>query len=462
MRNLAFILILLLAACTSNNEQPNILFFFSDDHTSQAISAYGDGRIETPNIDRLAEEGVLFENCFCTNAICAPSRAVVLTGKYSHLNGVKDNSLPFDGSQQTFVKILKNSGYRTAIIGKWHLKSEPTGFDYWQVLPGQGKYFNPDFIEMGENITREGYVTDIITEQAAAWIENYNYDEPFCLLLHHKAPHADWEWPDELKDEFIDEFPLPENFHDDYQGRQAAAYSRLKVDTAQWNIHYRYRFGDYPYKNPEQMYQRYMNDYMRCIRAVDNSVGRIMEVLDKSRFADNTVVIYSSDQGFFLGEHGLYDKRFMYEESLRMPLIVKGSRHKAEGRRRDKGKRIEHMVLSVDFAPTILDIAGIEIPGDMQGVSFLPLLSGENPINWRTSMYYHFYENAYDIGEHEGIRTHQHKLIHFLYPEESWELFDLKKDPGEMSNIFGGNSQKELTSLLIKKMDSLKAAVNYH
>jgi len=420
MKKYLVVLLLPILSCTTTvQERPNFIFFFSDDHTTQAISAYGDGRIETPNIDKLASEGILFENCFCTNSICAPSRAVVLTGKYSHINGLKDNSDVFDGSQQTFPKLLQNAGYRTAIIGKWHLKSAPEGFDYWKVLPGQGKYFDPDFIEMGQNLKETGYVTDIITDDALKYLQTYSYDQPFCLMIQHKAPHADWEWPEYLKDEFSSDFPLPETFNDDYKTRsKAIRHSNLKVGNYQWNLHYKYRLGDYPFSSDEEMYQRYIHDYMRCVRAVDNSVGRIMQAVDELGYEDNTLVFYSADQGFFLGEHGLYDKRFMYEESLRMPLIFKGTGQMAKGRSKSEVERIEglrvgEIVLNLDFGPTILDLAGIEIPGDMQGVSFAPLIRGEDPANWRSSMYYHFYEEAYNIGEHEGIRTERYKLIHF-------------------------------------------------
>jgi len=466
MRKFIFPLILVMCSCSVSDKKPNILFIFSDDHTTQAISAYGDGRIETPNLDKLAAEGILFENCFCTNSICAPSRAVVLTGKYSHLNGVRDNSTDFDGSQQTFPKLLQDAGYRTALIGKWHLKSEPTGFDYWEVLPGQGEYVDPEFIEMSKRIQKTGYVTDIITDDALAWLNSYDYDQPFCLMVQHKAPHANWEWPDELKDEFVDDFPLPDNFWDNYDGRsEALAHSVLKVGTFQWNFHYRYRFGDYPYSNPEEMYQRYMHDYMRCIRSIDNNVGRLIQGLEDLGLDENTIVIYSADQGFFLGEHGLYDKRFMYEESLRMPLIMKGIGHlgKGIGHRKkgiregiSEGIRVEEMVLNLDFASTILDMAGVAVPDDMQGSSFLPLLHGETVDGWRKSMYYRFYEEAYEIGPHEGIRTERYKLIHFMYPVEAWELYDLKTDPNEMTNLAQQDKYLMLRDSLAGVMTGLK------
>ncbi len=463
MRIIVLFLFGLLLSCSPVDGPPNILFMFSDDHTTQAISAYGDGRIQTPHLDQLAAEGLLFENCFCTNAICAPSRAVVLTGKYSHLNGVKDNTTSFDGSQETFVKILHDEGYRTAIIGKWHLKSEPTGFDYWMVLPGQGEYFDPEFIEMGERLIKPGYTTHIISDAAVQWLKTYNYDQPFCLMVQHKAPHANWEWPDELADEFTTDFPLPDGFHDDYVTRSPAlAHSKLKVDSAQWNLHYRYRFGDYPYDNPEEMYQRYMHDYMRCIRAVDESVGDIMATLKSTGLDKSTLVVYSADQGFFLGEHGIYDKRFMYEEALRMPLVMqglglnKGLRLEAYGLSEGGSNKVKEMVTNLDFAPTFLELAGIQVSGDMQGRSLLPMLKGEVPEDWRKSMYYHFYEQDYLIGEHYGIRTEQHKLIRFLYPEPAWELYDLKADPLEMKNLYGKPGFEALTDQLKTSMDSLR------
>ncbi len=459
----AFILLLLLMACNQAEQRPNILFMFSDDHTTQAISAYGDGRIETPNLDRLASEGVLFENCFCTNAICAPSRAVVLTAKYSHLNGIVDNVASFNGDQQTFPKLLQNAGYRTALIGKWHLKSVPTGFDYWEVLPGQGEYFDPEMIEMGERIKKSGYVTDIITNDALNWLGSYNYDQPFCLMVQHKAPHANWEWPEQLKDEFKEDFPLPETFHDSYEGKaEAIKFSSLKVGLYQWNLHYKYRYGEYPYENREDMYQRYMHDYMRCIRSIDDNVGRLLKGLQDLGFDENTIVIYSADQGFFLGEHGLYDKRFMYEESLRMPLIIKDLRKKAYGFSSGSGEsesgivRLNGMILNLDFGPTILDMCGVEIPEQMQGESFLPLLRGGLPSDWRQAMYYRFYENYFEVGPHEGIRTDRYKLIHFMYPGDGWELYDLKTDPKEMQNKYSEPGFQGLVDSLKSEMNKLK------
>ena len=442
--------------CTREEQQANILFLFSDDHTTQAISAYGDGRIETPHLDQLAAEGILFENCFCTNAICAPSRAVVLTGLHSHLNGIIDNVQKFDGSQQTFPKLLQGAGYRTAIVGKWHLKSEPTGFDYWDVLPGQGEYFDPEFIEMGEKKVKPGYVTDIITDDALNWLSSYNYDQPFCLMVQHKAPHANWEWPESLKDEFKDVFRIPDTFDDDYAGKaEAIKFSSLKVGDYQWKLHYQYRFGEYPYDNDEEMYQRYMHDYMRCIRAVDDNVGRLLEGLKELGLEENTVVIYSADQGFFLGEHGLYDKRFMYEESLRMPLIIKDPRLTSE----EGGTRVSEMVLNLDFGPTILDICGVEIPENMQGKSFLPIVNGNRPNGWRTSMYYRFYENFFEVGPQEGVRTERYKLIHFEYPEEGWELYDLQEDPKEMKNLYEEFSFQSTVDSLKVEMQKLQKKI---
>ena len=445
----ASLLVFLIMGCTTPKHRPNILFMFSDDHTTQAISIYGDGRIQTPNLDRLATSGILFENCFCTNAICAPSRAVVLTGQYSHINGVTDNSVAFDGNQQTFPKLLQKAGYRTALIGKWHLKSEPTGFDYWEVLPGQGNYFDPEFIEMGERKTIRGYVTDIITSEALEWLRTYDYDQPFCLMVQHKAPHADWEWPRSLANEFQGDFEIPENFHDTYEGRAAAiASSDLKVGTYQWQLHYRYRFGDYPFTSEEEMYQRFLHDYMRCVRAVDNAVDELLKGIKQLGYFDHTVFIYSADQGFFLGEHGLYDKRFMYEEALRMPLIVNPLGNKEV--KWSQGVRLSEMVLNLDFAPTILDMAGVQIPQTMPGKSFLPLLSGKPVEDWRKSMYYRLYEGAYNVSPHEGIRTERYKLIHFEAPTDDWELYDLVSDPHEMINLY---HLKEYTPLI----DSLKS-----
>lgn len=442
---------------TPGRRRPNILFIMSDDHASHAISAYGSRINKTPNIDRIAGEGIRFDNCFCTNSICSPSRAVILTGKYSHLNGVVDNTVAFDGSQQTLPKLLQRAGYQTAIVGKWHLKSEPTGFDYSNVLPGQGAYHDPVMIENGIRKKHSGYVTDIITDTALSWLESRQQDKPFFMMLHHKAPHANWEPDTKHARMYADgDIEEPGTFNDDYTTRtEQIKQSYLKVGTNQWKLHFKYRFGDIDEHLTEQqrrqwVYQRYMKDYLRCIASVDDNVGRVLDYLDRSGLSDDTVVIYTSDQGFFLGDHGLYDKRFMYEHSLRMPLVMRYPGEIKPNRTSDK------IVLNLDFASTILDCTGTAVPEDIQGVSFRSIAGGKKPKGWREAMYYRFYEQAYDIGPHEGIRTQRYKLIHFLYGDSGWELYDLEKDPDEMKNVYGNPENRTLAEKLKTQMESLK------
>ena len=465
----------------TRGSRPNILYIMSDDHAYQAISCYGGGINKTPNLDRLAAQGVRFSNSFCTNSVCAPSRAVLLTGKYSHLNGVIDNVETFDGAQETFPKILQRGGYTTAVFGKWHLKSDPTGFDYWNILPGQGLYYNPDFIEMGKRTRRPGYVTDLITDDFINWIRRQKSGTPFCALLHHKAPHRNW-MPD-LKHLSMyegEEIPLPETFNDDYSTRSDAARlqemriadhltlstdlkfepdttggSVSKEDRANlrdWGMMFR-RLDEEQQKawraayGPRNeafrksglkgeslarwKYDRYIKDYLRCIASIDDNVGRVLDYLDQSGLAENTIVIYTSDQGFYLGEHGWFDKRFMYEESLRMPLLV---RYPAEVRPRVSGE----MVLNLDFAPTFLDYAGASIPEEMQGESLRGVLQGKTPGDWRKSIYYHYYEYPgwHMVKRHYGVRTERFKLMHFYYDIDAWEMYDLQNDPHELNNIY--------------------------
>ncbi|HEC04005.1 MAG TPA: DUF4976 domain-containing protein, partial [Phycisphaerales bacterium] len=425
-------------------------------HASHAISSYGSDINKTPNIDRLAAEGIRFDNCFCTNSICAPSRAVILTGKYSHLNGVINNGVKFDGSQQTLPKLLQQAGYQTAIVGKWHLKSPPTGFHYSNVLPGQGAYHDPVMIENGNSRKLEGYVTDLITDSAISWLkEQESSEKPFFLMLHHKAPHADWE-PDEkhmtmYRDEDI---PLPATFNDDYKTRTAQIENhRLHVGPKQWELHFK-RFGQLPGGMTEQetrewVYQKYMKNYLRCIASVDDNVGRVLDYLDRARLAKNTIVVYTSDQGFFLGDHGLYDKRFMYEHSLRMPLLIRYPG------KIEPGSVSDEIVSNLDFAATFLDYAHATVPEDIQGESFKSIAQGSTPEDWRTAIYYRFYEKAFGVGPHEGIRTKRHKLIHFLYGDMGWELYDLKRDPNELNNVYGTAGNEGL-------VEDLKATLASH
>lgn len=437
--------------------RPNVLFIMSDDHAAHAIGAYGSRVNRTPNIDRIAAGGMRFDNCFCTNSLCAPSRAVILTGKYSHANGVVDNGRLFDGAQQTFPKLLRQAGYETAIVGKWHLKSPPTGFDYWNVLPGQGVYHDPVMIEGGVRKKHAGYVTDVITDEALRWLKRRRADRPFCLMLHHKAPHANWE-PDRKHAAVYGgvEIPEPETFNDDYATRSPQIRDhRLHVGPSQWELHFLRRFGSIPGGMTEQqvrrwVYQRFMKDYLRCIASVDDNVGRVLDYLDQAGLSDSTVVVYTSDQGFFLGDHGLYDKRFMYEHSLRMPLLV---RYPKEIK---PGSTAGAMVLNLDFAPTILDYAGVAVPPDIQGRSFRPIARGTKPADWRTAMYYRFYENGYGIGPMEGIRTDRYKLIHYLYGQEAWEMYDLARDPNELKNLARDPEHARQTVELKATMEELK------
>ena len=468
----------LTSGCSSaRRDPPNVLFIFSDDHACQAIGAYGSRINRTPNIDRIAREGAIFQNSFCSNAICAPSRAVILTGKHSHVNGKIDNRDPFDTSQPTFNKVMQAAGYQTAMIGKWHLRNDPEGFDFWKVLPGQGHYYNPDFRTPQGDERIEGYVTDIITDVTLEWLRNQRDPErPFMLMCQHKAPHRSWmPGPGHLHmydDEMI---PEPETLLDDYTGRASPAANQemtialharpaydLKItppdpdneqDANSWNSLYE-RFtpeqkeawdAAYDPRNEafreadlqgddltRYYYQRYIKDYLRCIASVDDNIGRVLDYLDESGLADNTLVIYSSDQGFFLGEHGWYDKRWMYEESLRMPFVARWPG------RIEPGTRIDAMIQNIDYAPTFLDAAGLPVPEDMQGMSLLPLLGAEEPSGWRSSIYYHYYEfpAVHLVAKHYGVRTERYKLIHY-YETDEWECFDLERDPQEMNSVYG-------------------------
>jgi len=462
--------------------RPNILFIFTDDHARQAISAYGSNINTTPHLDRLASEGMLFRNCFCTNSICAPSRAVILTGKHSHVNGVITNRETFDGTQPTFPKLLREAGYQTALIGKWHLKSDPTGFDYWEVLPGQGQYYNPVFLKPGEDgkesVTYTGYVTDVVTDLSIEWLERgWDKSKPFLLMSQHKAPHRHWEpGPDHLTMYDDRAIPEPPTLFDDYEGRTTAA--RLQTmevarhlndkdlkfvepvalndeQRAHWRAAYEPRNAAFRAANLEGTdlvrweYQRYIKDYLRCIASVDDNVGRLLDYLDRTGLADNTIVIYSSDQGFYLGEHGWFDKRWMYEESLTMPFIVRWPGVV------EPGSKNTDLVQNLDFAETFLDAAGVPIPSDMQGRSLMPLLRGRRPADWRESIYYHYYEfpGWHDVRRHYGVRTDHLKLIHY-YDIDEWELFDLQRDPYELrsayENPFYADEVAELKTELTK------------
>ncbi|NQU87478.1 MAG: sulfatase [Mariniphaga sp.] len=492
---LILLLVGMLFSCEKEDIQPNIIFIMSDDHAYQAVSAYDDRFAEvapTPNIDRIYENGMRFDRCFVTNSICGPSRATILTGKYSHLNGFTENEKSkFDGNQQTFPKLLQVAGYQTAMIGKWHLDSEPTGFDYWDVLPGQGNYYNADFKNEEGQYRVEGYVTDIITEKTLGWLKNSKQKEkPFMLMMHHKAPHRAWQPSPKYLDRFENvEFPEPETLFDDYSGRGSAEKEqdmtisktmRLTVDLKmwpdttgfgykgfarrltenqlkKWNDHYMPIIEKFKEANPEGddlvrfKYQRYMNDYLACIQSVDESVGAVLDYLKETGLDKNTIVIYTSDQGFYLGEHGWFDKRFMFEESLRTPLLVSWP-GKIEA-----GSINNDMVSNLDFAETFLDAAGVEIPEDMQGESLVPVFKGNTPEDWRNEHYYHYYEYPgwHYVKRHYGITTDRYKLIHFYYNIDEWELFDLEKDPQEMKNFYDDPAYAEARAELHVRLEKL-------
>ena len=453
----------LTAAGANQQQRPNILFIFTDDHASHAMSCYGSKVNQTPHLDRIAREGMLFNNCFCTNSICGPSRAVILTGKHSHLNGFKQNGNKFDGSQQTFPKILQKNGYQTAIVGKWHLETQPTGFDYSEILIGQGPYYNPPMIRNGERTKYVGYTTDIITDLALDYLKkDRDPNKPFMLMFQHKAPHRNWQPGPKYLHMYDDvTIPEPDNLFDNYEGRGTAAKQQdmtiaktmtafdLKLTPPKnltpeqlkvWNAAYESKNEAFQKANltgkdlVRWKYQRYMKDYLRCVASVDDNVGRVLDYLEKSGLAKNTIVMYSSDQGFYLGDHGWFDKRFMYEESYRMPFLVRWPGVIKPGSVNNE------LVSNLDFAETFLDLAGATIPDDMQGVSLVPLFKGTAD-KWRDSLYYHYYEfyndrrAAHMVRRHNGVRTKRFKLIDF-YNLGEWELYDLEKDPREMKNVY--------------------------
>lgn len=468
--------------------KPNVVFLFSDDHAYQAISAYGDARklLDTPNIDRIAAGGMRFDRCLVPNSICGPSRATVLTGKYSHANGFYNNTNnTFDGKQVTFPKLLQKAGYQTAMIGKWHLGSDPTGFDHWHILPGQGAYYNPPMIRNGERVQHEGYVTDLITDFSLDWLKNRDKTKPFLLMCQHKAPHREWEPAlRHLGHDGDRTYPEPDTLFDDYVGRGAAEKSQdmtiaktmtlrdLKLVTPgklnpeqkkAWDAYYEPRNAKYREAKLEGKdlvrwkYNRYMHDYLGCIRAVDEGVGKVLDYLEKEGLAENTIVVYAADQGFFLGEHGWFDKRWIFEESLRTPCLVKWPGVAKPGSTCDR------IVSTLDFAPTFLEAAGVELPKDVQGRSLVPVLKGNVPADWRTSFYYHYYEypGPHAVRRHYGVVTDRYKLIRFYEPgAEAWELFDRKTDPHELTSLHGKPElaavQKELEAELARLRKELQ------
>ena len=482
MRNTILAIGVLTAAANAGAQaRPNILFIMTDDHAAHAISAYGSKVNVTPNIDRIAREGALLRNVFATNAICTPSRAAILTGQYSHANGVTMFNR-FDSSRVTVAQLLQRQGYHTAMIGKWHLGSDPVGFDHWEIYPGQGAYIDPVLYTARSETTYTGYSTDIVTDLGIAFMRERPRDKPFFLMLHHKAPHRHWQPDSAHAAQFAARWiPEPPTLWDDYQTRTDALRENeqliakhlsrrdLKLappagmtpqETNRWLSAFPdtvaiERNGVTVTLTGGQLtrwkYQRYMQDYLATVQSVDHNIGRMLAYLDASGLARNTIVIYTSDQGFFLGDHGMYDKRFMYEESLRMPFVVRWP-----GAIR-AGTLIDQIVLNVDFAPTFLEVAAARVPGEMHGRSFLSILRGRPPANWRTSMYYRYYHDPghHNTRQHYGVRTLTHKLIYF-WTRDQWELFDLRSDPFELHNLYGQPGHEPITATLKSELARLK------
>ena len=468
-------------------KRPNIVFIFSDDHAYQAVGAYNDARklLDTPNIDRIGREGVRFDRCLVPNSICGPSRATVLTGKYSHLNGFYNNSNSrFDGGQVTFPKLLQKAGYQTAVIGKWHLVSDPVGFDEWHILPGQGAYYNPPMRHNGKRVEHEGYTTDLITDFSIDWLKSRDKTKPFLLMCQHKAPHREWSPATRhLGHDGDRKYPEPPTLFDDYSGRGKAEHdqdmtiektmtpgdlklnepSNLAPDQRKaWDAYYGPRNAEYRKTKPQGKdlvrwkYQRYMHDYLGCVKAVDEGVGRLLKYLDDEGLAENTLVIYTADQGFYLGEHGWFDKRWIFEESVRAPLLVRWPGVAKAGTATAK------LVSNLDFAETFLDAAGLAVPAEMQGRSLVPLLKGEAPADWRKSFYYHYYEypQPHHVRPHYGVVTDRYKLVHFYGSDvDEWELFDLKADPNELTNAIADPANAAVVADLKREVERLRAEV---
>ena len=499
------LIIVLVSPAQAKDQRPNILFVFSDDHAPHAIGAYN-GWLKsvnpTPNIDRLARGGMLFEKSFCSNSICGPSRAVIMTGKHSHKNGFMNNGNSFDWNQQIFPKILQKAGYQTAIYGKSHLKGQPQGFDDWAVLPGQGLYYNPDMIFPNGRRRIDGYCTDVVTDLAVEWLTKKRQDgQPFMMMVQHKAPHRNW-MPALRHLHLYDDIEIPEpaTLFDKWEDNAPPArYQELEIDR-HMDLNYdlfvdltpdynqpasqkrqdRSAWNNMKRMSPAQLkqwraayapkdaafhkaklsgkalvrwkFQRYAKNYLRCVKGVDESVGRLRATLKDLGLADNTIVIYCSDQGFYIGDHGWYDKRWMYEESLMMPFIVNWPGVTKPG------SRDTHLIQNLDYAETFLDIAGAKIPADMQGSSLVPLLRGQTPKDWRTSIYYHYYEypSVHMIPRHYGIRTERYKLMHFYQFGNEWELYDLKSDPDELQNLYGKKGTGKLAADLKKQLRGLQ------
>ena len=499
-KNLLLFSPLLLPAVAAAQGRYNIVYIMTDDHTAQMMSCYDNRFVETPNLDRIAADGVKFVNSYVANSLSGPSRACMITGKHSHKNGFTNNEHGiFDGTQQTMPKLLQQAGYQTAIVGKWHLVTLPTGFDYWNILPEQGDYYNPDFITMQNDTVRErGYVTNVITDKAIDWMEHRrDRSKPFALFIHHKACHRCWLPEIKYLREYEDKtFALPETFYDNYEGRRAAAAQEMEIadnrhmdivydtkmyrpgmttrltsnylrmisrldsaDLQQYNDVYEPLARDFYRQNlsgkalAEFKYQRYMRDYAKVLKSLDDNIGRTLDYLREAGLLDSTLVVYTSDQGFYMGEHGWFDKRFMYEESFATPLVMRlpaGLEAKGD---------IPELVQNIDYAPTFLELAGAPVPEDIQGVSLLPLLKGKHPKNWRKSLYYHYYEfpAEHSVKRHYGVRTADGwKLIHFYRDIDEWELYDLNTDPQELHNLYGQPGTEKVTQRLMKELVKLQ------
>ena len=479
-------------------ERPNIVFIFTDDHACQSIGAYGSKINKTPNIDRIAKDGALFRNSFCANSICGPSRACVLTGKHSHKNGFYSNGRnKFDGKQFTFPQVLQKAGYSTAMIGKWHLNSDPTGFDHWEILPGQGAYYNPVFINSEGRRQIEGYCTTITTDLALDWLENRDAEKPFLLMCQHKAPHRTWA-PDlkHLNNYNDRDIPEPATLFDTWENRSSTLAGNAMSIDRHFYYHYdlkvhdpvpfatdrerRLKDGEYARMTPQQKakwdaafqprndaflrnppvgenlvrwkYQRYIKNYLRCIDSVDENVGRVLDYLEENDLADNTIVIYSSDQGFYLGEHGWYDKRWMFEESLKMPFLVRWPGHIKPG------SVSTRLIQNIDYAPTFLDIAGLDVPQGVQGTSLKTLFENPASDDWRDAIYYHYYEHGgeHQVPRHEGVRNDRYKLINF-YSNDGFNLYDLESDPQEMQDVSADPKYADVLAKMKKRLEELRS-----
>lgn len=476
-----------------NAERPNIVFIMSDDHAVAAVSAYDDWLSEiapTPNIDRIADSGMLMNTMFNTNSICGPSRASILTGKYSHVNGFFKNEKggDFDGSQLTFPKLFQKEGYQTAVIGKWHLGTNPTGFDYSKVMinwGGQGTYFNPVFLENGKDTIMETqrHSTAQVAHDALKWLDNRDTQKPFMLMYQFKAPHRPWEPDPQFADLFTDgDLPHPENFNDTYEGRKAAKEQWMEIEnhmnrkdlkvppkeelTGKELNKYNQLGNQGEFWTPHDSlqgaalknwkYQAYIKDYLRCVAGVDRAVGKMLDYLEENDLLENTIIVYTSDQGFYLGEHGWFDKRWMYEESFKMPFMISYPGKIAPNSTSDD------LLLNIDFAPTLLDFAGIDVPDEMQGTSFKDRTLKGKEFNGRDAVYYHYYEYPkwHMVQPHYGVRTDRYKLIHFYYNMDEWELYDLENDKNEMNNLYGKQGYEEITETLKAKIKELQVEFN--